>query len=254
MHVRAFQAVENWFFTDQAYAVSEAFIEQLKKCNNIITRMHGENLLQLGVAGDHKWLSLFDYKKKWIISPCTYSHNNTSSVSLFGFSKFLPFDEGSMDCIISPIALEPYSWQEHPLDEIDRILKPMGYIVILGLSAISLWHLALRLEKLPCLSNDLIHPISIFKLKNALLHRGYSLCHLEPFFYTPPVKDKVWLRRLEIFNELGKMISPCPGGFYCMIVQKYIPKHVGHFLEQLFWEYKERSADMYPIGCGSIRK
>lgn len=249
MHMRAFQAVENWFFTDQASFVSAAFIEQLKKCNDIITNMHGENLLQIGVAGEHKWLSLFNYKKKWLVSPCTSSPSQ--SISLFCFPKFLPFDEASMDCIIAPLSLEPYTWQEHPLDEIDRILKPMGYVVILGLSAISLWNIALRLEKLPYLSKDLINPMSIFKLKNALLHRGYSLSYLEPFFYIPPIKNKIWLKRLEIFNELGKIISPCPGGFYCMIVQKYIPQHTGHFLEQLFWEYKERSADMYPVCCGN---
>ncbi|OGV26619.1 MAG: hypothetical protein A3F18_06510 [Legionellales bacterium RIFCSPHIGHO2_12_FULL_37_14] len=253
MQARAFQALDQWFLTAQGQAVSSSFIEELKSWKELKQSMRGDCLLQLGTAGDHNWLPLFNYKTKLIISPCTYNYKNVQSAHVLGLIKALPFAESSIDCLISPMALEPHSWPLHPLDEFDRVLKPMGYIVFLGISALSLWGLALRFGNLPYLARGLINPVSIFKLKHALLHRGYSLCYLEPFFYIPPAKSKKWLDRLEIFNELGKMISPCPGGFYCMIVQKYIPQHTNPLLEQVFWTNDKHPAAMHPVGCGSRR-
>ena len=53
-----------------------------------------------------------------------------------------------------------------------------------------------------------------------MLHRGYVQCNLSSFYYIPPVSSESLLHKLEILNELGKMISPCPAGFYCLVVQK----------------------------------
>lgn len=43
----------------------------------------------------------------------------------------LPLDRNSIDCVIVPFAMEAFSHQKNPIDEIDRVLKPMGYAIFL---------------------------------------------------------------------------------------------------------------------------
>ncbi len=62
---------------------------------------------------------------------------------------------------------------------------------------------------------------SAFAVKRMMLHRGYRQCVLTSFYYIPPVASEFLIRKLEFFNEMGKMIWPFPAGFYCFIVQKY---------------------------------
>jgi hypothetical protein len=233
--VEAFQALDQWFLTPQGKAISLAFVEQLTQAKALSACMRGERFIQLGAGGESPWLNLFNYTERWIIAPHESRCASLQSIEVLAFPKYLPFDKASVDCMMSPLTLDAYDWQVHPLDELDRVLKPMGYLVIFGMNAISLWGLAMRLGLLPEISSSFMRPISVFRLKHALLHRGYSLCHLAPFYYIPPVKSIEWIQRLEIFNELGKMISPCPSGFYCMVVQKYVPQYLLSSVEQKYW-------------------
>ncbi len=54
-----------------------------------------------------------------------------------------------------------------------------------------------------------------------LTQRGFRQCTLSSFFYLPPVKNEYFIKKLEFFNEMGKMIWPFPAGFYCFVAQKY---------------------------------
>jgi hypothetical protein len=250
VRVEAFQALDHWFLTPQGKAVSDAFVEQLAQLGDLVQLMRGELLLQLGNCGEHPWLNLLHYSEKCIVAPHVSVRPALHTMHVLGIPKYLPFDQDSIDCIVSPLTLDTYHWPHHPIDEIDRVLKPMGYLVIFGVNAVSLWGLAMRLGGLPYLAHTLMRPTSIFRLKHALLRRGYSLCHLAPFYYIPPVKTSQWIERLEIFNELGKMAPPCPGGFYCMVVQKYVPQNIGPLLNKKYWQTGVSAPDFQPVGYG----
>lgn len=241
MHVAAFQALNRWFLSPQGKAVSFAFEEQLMELKtSLLDGMRGTRLLQLGACGHQPWLSLFQHTDKWIVSPSKVPGLSSSAVHyVLGLPRYLPFESASVDCIISPLALEACDWSHHPIDELDRVLKPMGYLIFFGVNALSLWGLYLRLGKLPYIPKSLMRPVSVFRLKQTLFHCGYSLCHLAPFYYVPPVMSMEWIKRLEIFNELGKMISLCPSGFYCMIVQKYVPDYLAQAAKQKYWQTVE---------------
>ena len=53
--------------------------------------------------------------------------------------------------------------------------------------------------------------------------RGYKLENLSHFYFIPPWVNEPWLRRLEVLNEMGKMLWPCPAGFYCLVMRKVEP-------------------------------
>ena len=51
--------------------------------------------------------------------------------------------------------------------------------------------------------------------------RGYVVRGFVNFHYLWPVNQPYWIHKLEFLNEMGKMLTPFPAGFYCLIVQKY---------------------------------
>ncbi|MCX7114672.1 MAG: methyltransferase domain-containing protein [Gammaproteobacteria bacterium] len=246
MDQNALCALDAWFLTPQGEAVADAFVEHLTQVSSLLLRMRGEVLLQVGACGRNAWLDLFGYREKWVVSPTSVIQSHLP-IHVYGGPKKLPFDQGSVDCVIAPLVLETMNWSSHPLDELDRVLKPMGYAVIFSVNALSLWGLAMRMGALTCYGNIKGRPVSIFRLKHALLHRGYDLTYLSPFYYIPPVKQAWLIQHLEILNELGKMISPCPGGFYCMIVQKYVPNILKPIKKDTRWRCAAVNPSLQPI-------
>ncbi len=229
-----FRALEHWFSSPQGIDVGDFFVAELAHLNSIL---YGETLLQLGNYSNNFWLEKLRYHHKWCVSP----YINSSSTFVASFNQ-LPIDRNSIDCIIAPLVMEAFSHQKNPIDEIDRILRPMGYVVFFGINPMSLWGLFVRLKRFSLFGSLAGKPMSVLSIKRAMLHRGYSQCNISSFYYIPPVSTKKWLHKLEILNELGKMISPCPVAFYCLVVQKQQEAHPDLLLAELegkLWSKRE---------------
>ena len=117
--------------------------------------------------------------------------------------------------------MEALGGGKNPIDEIDRVLKPMGYAILFGINPLSFWGGALAMQRLACFGPSKATLISSFALTRMMLHRGYRQCALTGFYYIPPVSNDYLIQKLAFLNEMGKMIWPFPAGFYCLIVQKY---------------------------------
>lgn len=211
-----YRALDNWFMSPQGSRVAHAFADELI---HISDQLGGDNLLQLGSCGENIWLPALKFRKKYIVTPCGIPEKTSFKASLTA----LPVDRDSMDCVIAPLTLEAFSQNKNPIDEIDRILKPMGYAIFFGINPCSFWGGALHWHRLACFGAQRGALTSSFTIKRAMLQRGYTLCALTSFYYIPPVTRPFWIRMLAFFNEMGKMIWPFPAGFYCLIVQKYQP-------------------------------
>ncbi len=208
-----YRALDDWFKTPQGRHVGEALARRLVAVRDLLS---GTTLVQLGICGDNPWLVPLMFRRKWLLTPCL----NSPEASLIASPNGLPFDRNSVDCVVAPLTMEAFGRDKNPLDEIDRVLKPMGYVIFWGVNPISVWGLALRVGYVPFFGDSRVTLTSSLILKQALLNRGYRQCMLETFYYIPPVKQSSWIDRLAFLNEMGKMISPCPAGFYCLIVQK----------------------------------
>lgn len=157
------------------------------------------------------------YSKKTIISPYVVQKNNYVSSLI----DQLPFARDSIDCIIAPFIFEACSFSNSPIDELDRVLKPMGYIIFFGINPLSSWGIGMHLKWLGLLGQTEVKLHSSFLLKKELLEKGYRQCALSSFYYIPPVSSKNTIQRLEFLNEMGKMLWLIPAGFYCLVVQKF---------------------------------
>ena len=214
--LQKYQALDHWFKTPQGIYVAKAFASELAAVSDCFS---GKKLLQLGQCGDNLWLPALNFRHQWVVTPDKDAHNQTLAASL----NVLPFERSSMDCVVAPLTLDAFGLNKNPMDEIDRVLKPMGYAVFFGVNPWSFWGASLRWGRLPCFGGVAGVPMSSLTLKHSLLQRGYSQCLLRTFYYIPPVKNKSLIQKLAFFNEMGKMIWPFPAGFYCFIAQKYQP-------------------------------
>jgi SAM-dependent methyltransferase len=204
--------LDDWFQTAQGQSVAEEFVSQLQAHQS---KFVGNNLLQLGNCGKNPWLSLFKFKNLWITS----TNNHCRSNSMLAESDQLPFDRNSIDYIIAPLTLEFSLDNDRLLNEIDRVLKPMGYVIFLDINPFSLWGLKFALQSY--FESKYLHLTSFFKLQNAMEARGYQQCFLKHFYFIPPIQNKQWLKRLQFLNHMSEIITPAPAGFYCTVMQKY---------------------------------
>lgn len=216
-----FHALNEWFLTEQGIKIAHAFFSELIPLQDIL---HGATLLQFGQCGDNLILNKLRFQSKWIATP--YLSDNSALVTLL---NQLPLNRESVDCILAPLTLEAFV-HKNPIDEIDRVLKPLGYVIFFGINPISLWGYWLSRSKKNFYGISKAKSKSVFTIKRAMLHRGYLLCHLSHFYYLPPCREKKWLTRFEMFNELGKMIAPMPAGFYCLVAQKQQENLIGPIL------------------------
>lgn len=202
-----YAALDEWFNTPQGMRVAQAFTAELSIVNE---KLSGKRLLQLGCCGNNDWLSMLHFRQKWIVSPAL----DHTPVMLNASMNALPIERNSMDCVLAPLTLELFARGRSPVDEIDRILKPMGFVIFLGINPWSFWGAALRFKHAGTLRSSLL-------VKRAILSRGYRQCFLSSFYYIPPIKSEKLIHKLEFLNEMGKMMWPYPAGFYCLIAQKY---------------------------------
>ena len=214
--VTKYRSLDEWFTTPQGIHVAKAFASELA---SVSEQFNGQTLLQLGNCGDNLWLPEVRYSHKWIMTPCSDSQVSTLVASL----NSLPLDRDSVDCIIAPLTLEAFKREKNPIDEIDRVLKPMGYAIFFGINPWSFWGIALRWRYITCFGAYPASLTSSLSIKYAMMNRGYRQCFHSRFYYIPPIEGEKTINRFKFLNEVGKMVCPFPAGFYCFILQKHQP-------------------------------
>lgn len=214
LQAEKFEILNGWFLQPQGIRVADAFTMELKPFRE---QLHGGKLIQLGSGGQHPWLTSLRYRSKYIISPNLPERD----ISLCASVQALPLERHSIDCIIAPMTVETTLHAMPLIEEIDRVLKPMGYVIFLGINPFSLWGLALKTGYLNCFTPHTGTLMSSLTLKQHYLNRGYRQCVLSSFYFIPPIHNPNLIQKLAFLNPMGKMIWPFPAGFYCLIMQKF---------------------------------
>lgn len=223
-----YRAMDDWFGSPQGVAIAEAFALEF---NYIDKWVHGDTYLQLGSCGKNIWLPYLRFNRKWVITP--YFDQNSTTVNSMGA---LPFDRDSVDCIVAPLTMEA-SINDLVIDEIDRVLRPMGVAIFFGINPMSLWGLALKWGYLDCFGQLNTRLYSSLALKRSMSYRGFKPVIHKNFYYIPPVLSENIINKLNFLNEVGKMIWPFPSGYYCLVLQKFqYETKAGVEQEELYYE------------------
>jgi hypothetical protein len=224
--IQIYQSIDNWFYSPQGLWAGKLLIEALTPFIDIL---RGHTMLQIGQCGTNPWLQSLQFAHKWIASP--YSSNQPNH--LISSLSQLPLERDSIDCILAPLTMESFVNNATILDEMDRILKPMGYLIVFGLNPFSMWGLGSKLGLVTGFTPNMLHLHFSFHLNRACIARGFQQLQLANFGYIPPVRSQTCIKNLFFMDEIGKMIWPFPANFYCYIAQKYEP---GYPLQPYFAE------------------
>lgn len=154
------------------------------------------------------------------------------SVALLTEFEALPFAANSLDLVILPHTLELSADPHQMLREVERVLRPEGQLVILGLNPTSLWGLRQNLDRLrdrlaPSLDDSLFLPragefIGYWRLRDWLRLLNFEIGGVHFGCYRPPMRSERWLARWEWLERAGPRWWPVLGAVYCVSAVKRV--------------------------------
>ncbi|CAM4492925.1 MAG: hypothetical protein LEGION0403_FIIPPAGN_00452 [Legionella sp.] len=243
---RYYRALNKWFQSPLGLFVAHEFSINLEATGQ---HLYGDTLIQLGNCGENLWLKKLDFEHQWIVSPFALSHQ----VHIESELNHLPLNANSIDCIVVPLSLEPFNMGSSLIDEIDRVLKPMGHVILFCINPWSLWGGAIKCGLLTCYNDHNIKMRTPFNLNRMFIQRGYMQVFLNNFCYIPPVNSATLIKKLTFLDEIGKMLWPCPSGFYCYIAQKYQVIHPSLTLRSISQPISDYQPALQPVTLTSTK-
>lgn len=212
--VEQFQnGIEGWFQTQHGHRVLHRFREQLRPLSSTIK---GEKILQLGLTSKTPLFSELNFSNQWIVSV----QPNQDERSIQARFDYLPFKNESVNTILMPFSFCERRFQDWPLDEIDRVLKSMGYVIFFAINPISLWGLGMHFHKLSFIRKKVSQLPSLLQLKRAMIRRGYQHYYVNYFYYLPPVRKNITINRFRVIEQMGELFPPWPAAFYILVMKK----------------------------------
>lgn len=184
-----------------------------------VADVFGFNALQLGLPElaalranrmPHQWLAS-DVAQAGVVLLCEFDA--------------LPFEANSLDLLVLPHALERSDDPHQTLRECERVLRPEGRLVILGLNPASLWGLRQNLGRLrsgrPYLpqSGDFI---GYWRLRDWLRLLSFEVDSARFGGYCPPLRSAAWLHRWRWTESVGSRWWPVLGAVYFISAVKRV--------------------------------
>ena len=182
----------------------------------------------------HRWLGLDRAAPAAAApnEPVTQAALPTPSAAVLCDFDALPFDNQSLDLVVLPHALELARDPHLTLHEVERVLRPEGRVVILGLNPASLWGLRQRFGRLSRGVGSTA-PASLFlpnsgefiayrRLRDWLRLLGFEVEAGRFGCYRPPASSQKWLGRFEWMERAGDRWWPVFGAVYSLTAVKRV--------------------------------
>ncbi|MCV2422550.1 class I SAM-dependent methyltransferase [Paucibacter sp. DJ2R-2] len=185
-----------------------------------VADIFGFHALQLGLPElpalranrmPHRWLALDDQAAS--------SHAQIASPVLLSEFDALPFESNSLDLVVLPHSLELAPDPHQTLREVERVLRPEGRLVILGLNPASLWGLRQNLGRLLPGEQKLFLPLAgeflgYWRLRDWLRLLTFEVEAARFGCYSPPLRSEAWLERWGGIEPIGARWWPVLGAVY----------------------------------------
>jgi SAM-dependent methyltransferase len=179
-----------------------------QQLNGVLERLFGYYLVQLGGPVKFDLLQASPIRCRIRVSP----EINTDFPGLIVNSTFedLPFASNTIDVVFLPHILEFSAHPERILQEVQRVLIPEGYIIILGFNPYSLWGLSK-------IKAGRFHSAAL--LCKWLDRNGLRVIDKRSLFFRPPLANDRLQAKLLFLESMGQLCwSSC--GAVTMIMGK----------------------------------
>ena len=210
--------IKKWFETPLGRRLLN---EETCLLQHILPRLFGYHLLQIGHVGHGCLL-----KSSRIMHRCVLSQTANTICqpysSVYALADVLPIASDSIDVVVLPHVLE---FEEEPheiLREVERILIPEGYLVVLGFNPISLWGiwrwLFARRDTVPWCGRFL----SALRLRDWIALLGFDLKEQKTFFFGLPFQKDRFNNYTKFLEKLGEKRTFNFGAVYMVVAKKRI--------------------------------
>lgn len=215
MNQRTIQ-IEAWFKTALGQRLLAAEIAALQ---SLLPNLFGYHLLQISMIGQGSLLTNSRIGHRFFLTDTLLEAPVHSTV--YGHMDALPFASESIDVVVLPHVLE---FQENPhavLREIERVLAPEGYLILLGFNPISLWGLWRWLfawRKTAPWNGDFL---TALRIKDWLALLSFDLEEQSTFFFAPPFqRNYLTAHSIDFLELLGSRIGWNFGAIYLLVAKK----------------------------------
>ncbi|MDN3923096.1 class I SAM-dependent methyltransferase [Roseateles violae] len=202
-----------------------------------VADLFGFHALQLGLPEltalranrmPHRWLALNGHDGGRSVADAGEDGEGPAAVALHCEFDALPFEAASLDLVVLPHALELARDPHQTLREVERVLRPEGRVVILGLNPASAWGLRQNLGRLlPGHERRLYLPragdfIGYWRLRDWLRLLSFDVEGARFGAYCPPLRSAQWLARWSWIEGIGQRWWPVLGAVYFIVAVKRV--------------------------------
>lgn len=186
-----------------------------------VAKHSGKHSLLLGVPEQIALLnvSASSYQYRWLLTPLF--HHKEKNCSIEASFHEMPILPGSVDLMLLPHSLEFVDNPHHVLTEACRLVKPEGYIVIIGFNPYSLLGLKKywgKAKSTPWTS----HFIPRHQIQAWLALSDFMMIEQRMAFFRPPVSQPNLLQKLKFLEYVGSILYRAFGGIYILVAQAKI--------------------------------
>ena len=195
------------------------FGKEKSSVENIISRLFGYHILQVGLDGQQELIGDSPAGNKIIFAPKWYAGVGRPVAN----NECLPLANDSIDSIVIYHALDFTNDSHELLREVTRVLRPGGEMLIIGFNPISfwgLWRLLKRKRSFPWEGRFL----SVNRLSDWLKLLNLQITSMDTSVHFLPFNISRFLEYADSFERLGKKLkSPFGGSYYILCVKQVIP-------------------------------
>ena len=191
-----------------------------------VADVFGFHALQLGLP-ELAALRANRMPHQWLASDVANANGCPAKAGVALLCEFdaLPFEANSLDLVVLPHVLEMAQDPHRTLRECERVLRPEGRLVILGLNPASLWGLRQNLGRLG--SGRLFLPqsgdfIGYWRLRDWLRLLSFEVDGARFGGYCPPLRSDKWLQRWRWTESVGSRWWPVLGAVYFISAVKRV--------------------------------
>jgi SAM-dependent methyltransferase len=218
MSLRSTQ-LNHWFNTPLGKRLLQQEVDALQQ---ILPHLFGYHLLQIGNFGEGCLLESSRIMHRFILTttpPVTHS----AFSHVYAAVTTLPFASDSLDVVVLPHTLE---FEENPheiLREVERILIPEGWVVILGFNPISFWGMWhwLRARYKPA-APWCGRFLPLLRLKDWLTLLDFEVKEQKTFFYALPFHNDRCKNFTIILEKMGAYWLNNFGAVYLIVAKKRV--------------------------------
>lgn len=187
-----------------------------QQLDGVLARLFGYYLVQLGGPLDFDLLEASPIRGRIRVSPEINTGLPEFAVTnILSIFEDLPFASNTIDVVFLPHVLEFSEYPEHILKEVERVLIPEGYVIILGFNPYSLWGLS-KIKK---------------GIKKGRLHSAGLLCKWldqndllvidqRSLFFRPPLENSRLQAKLLFLESMGQLCWPSCGAVNMIMAKK----------------------------------